>query len=222
MKSRTFSQRQIRYLRERAQEQYENMRGSRLYRNVDFLLYMLVIVMSALAIRSFIAEPIRVDGDSMVPTLLHNEDMIVEKVSLWVSRPQRGEIVICYYPGYTESCVKRVIGLPGETVSIVNGAIYIDGAALDESDYWQGEIIGDMEPLSVPARAVFVVGDNRNGSKDSRNPSVGCIPYAKVEGRVLGVIWPFARYRLFTMAEPARGALSAAADFAISEATRYA
>lgn len=203
MKGRTFSRSQIRYLRERAQEQYENMRGSRLYRNVDFLFYVLVIVMAALSIRAFIAEPIRVDGDSMIPTLIHNEDMLVEKVSFWVEPPRRGEIVICYYPGYTESCVKRVIGLPGETVSISNGRIYVDGAAIDESDFWQGEIIGDMDPVTVPNRAIFVVGDNRNGSKDSRNPSVGCIPYAKIDGRVLGVVWPFDRYRMFDIARHA-------------------
>jgi len=185
-------------LRERAQEQYENMRGSRFYRNVDFLFYIVVVVLAALTIRAFIAEPIRVDGDSMVPTLITDEDMLVEKVSFWVHEPERGEIVICYYPGYTDSCVKRVIGLPGETVSISEGQIYIDGVALDESEYWQGEILGDMDSVSVGAREVFVVGDNRNGSKDSRNPSVGCIPYGKIEGRVIGVIWPFSRFRMFT------------------------
>jgi signal peptidase I len=110
----------------------------------------------------------------------------------------RGDIVICFYPGYTESCVKRVIGLPGETVSISGGDIYIDGELLDESDYWQGEIIGDMEPVTVGNREVFVVGDNRNGSKDSRNPSVGCVPYSKVVGRVIAVVWPVSEYETFS------------------------
>ena len=197
MKRRTFTPRQIRYLRERAEEQYENMRGSRSFRNVEFLLYIVIVVLTALAIRSFIAEPIRVDGDSMVPTLTNNEDMLVEKVSYWFSGPMRGDIVICYYPGYTESCVKRVIGLPGETVSIDSGEIYIDGILLDEGSYWQGDIIGGMEDVTVGEREVFVVGDNRNGSKDSRNPSVGCIPYSKVVGRVIAVVWPFSEYETF-------------------------
>lgn len=197
MKRRTFTPSQIRYLRERAEEQYENMRGSRAFRNAEFLLYIVIVVLMALAIRSFIAEPIRVDGDSMVPTLTTNEDMLVEKVSYWLTDPMRGDIVICYYPGYTESCVKRVIGLPGETVTVSDGKIYIDGAALDESEYWQGEIIGDMDSVTVGEREVFVVGDNRNGSKDSRNSSVGCIPYAKIVGRVIAVVWPFSEYETF-------------------------
>lgn len=195
MKRRTFTPDQIKYLRDRAEEQYENMRGSRAYRNAEFFIYILIVVLTALSIRSFLAEPIRVDGDSMIPTLINNEDMLVEKVSYWFQDPARGDMVICFYPGYTESCVKRVIGLPGETVSISEGQIYINGTALDESDYWTGEIIGDMDPVTVGAREVFVVGDNRNGSKDSRNPSVGCIPYAKVVGRVIAVVWPFSTFR---------------------------
>ena len=197
MKRRTFTPDQIRYLRDRAEEQYENMRGSRAYRNVEFFIYILIVVLTALSIRSFLAEPIRVDGDSMIPTLINNEDMLVEKVGYWFNDPIRGDMVICYYPGYTESCVKRVIGLPGETVSITGGLIYINGVALDESDYWSGEIVGDMDPVTVGAREVFVVGDNRNGSKDSRNPAVGCIPYAKVVGRVIAVVWPFDSFRTF-------------------------
>ncbi|MEN6339107.1 MAG: signal peptidase I [Clostridiaceae bacterium] len=197
MKRRTFTPDQIKYLRDRAEEQYENMRGSRAYRNVEFFIYILIVVLTALSIRSFLAEPIRVDGDSMIPTLINNEDMLVEKVGYWFSDPSRGDMVICYYPGYTESCVKRVIGLPGETVSITGGLIYINGVALDESDYWNGEIVGDMDPVTVGAREVFVVGDNRNGSKDSRNPAVGCIPYAKVVGRVIAVVWPFDVFRTF-------------------------
>ena len=198
MKRRTFTQSQIRYLRDHAEDQYENMRGSRSFRNVEFLLYIVAVVLVALTIRSFIAEPIRVDGDSMVPTLVHNEDMFVEKMSYWFSDPLRGDIVICFYPGYTESCVKRVIGLAGETVSVVDGAIYINGKQLDESAYWNGEIIGDMEPVTVGQREVFVVGDNRNGSKDSRNPSVGCIPYAKLVGRVVAVVYPFDEAETFS------------------------
>ena len=191
LKRKTFTPSQIRYLRERAEEQYESMRGTRTYRNAEFLLYIVVVVLIALTIRAFIAEPTRVDGDSMIPTLVHNEDMLVEKMTYWFSDPLRGDIVICFYPGYTESCVKRVIGLPGDTVEVREGVFYINGKALDEHAYWNDTIIGDMAPVTVGARHVFVVGDNRNGSKDSRNPSVGSIPYAKVVGRVVAVVYPF-------------------------------
>ena len=198
MKRRTFTRSQIRYLRERAEEQYESMRGTRVYRNVEFLLYIVFVVLIALTIRSFIAEPIRVDGDSMVPTLVHNEDMLVEKMTYWFNDPLRGDIVICFYPGYTESCVKRVIGLPGETVAVQDGMITINGTPLDESAYWKDEIVGDMDPVTVGTREIFVVGDNRNGSKDSRNPSVGCIPYAKIVGHVVAVVYPFDEFETFS------------------------
>lgn len=197
MKRRSFTPNQIRYLRERAEEQYENMRGSRAYRNVEFFVYILIVVLTALTIRAFIAEPIRVDGESMIPTLINNEDMLVEKVGYWFTDPQRGDMIICFYPGYTESCVKRVIGLPGETVSVADGVIYINGTAIDESAYWSGEINGEVAPVTVGARQVFVIGDNRNGSNDSRNPGVGCIPYGKVVGRVVAVVWPFNVFRTF-------------------------
>lgn len=102
-----------------------------------FIVSLIIVITLALSIRLFITEPTLVDGESMYPTLLNGERMLVEKVSLWFSEPQRGDIVICYYPGYTVSCVKRVIGLPGETVSIENGIIYINGKELEESAYWK-------------------------------------------------------------------------------------
>jgi signal peptidase I len=76
-------------------------------------------------------------------------------------------------------------------VEVREGVFYINGNALDESAYWNDSIVGDVAPVTVGAKQVFVVGDNRNGSKDSRNPSVGCIPYAKVVGRVVAVVYPF-------------------------------
>lgn len=194
MKKR-FTPRELRRLRIEAEQQYESIHGARFYRNVDFLLYIVVVIMAALVIRAFFVEPIRVDGDSMLPTLIDGEHMVVEKLSYWTRGPARGEIVICYYPGYTESCVKRVIGLPGDTVAVRNGSFYINGNALNESIYWSGDIIGDMEPVTVGEKEVFVVGDNRNGSKDSRAPSVGCIPYSKVVGRVTAVIWPLDEFK---------------------------
>ena len=182
-------------MRAYADDRYERMKGAKFYQRLDFALYILMVLVIALGVRAFLFEPVRVDGDSMIPTLVHNEDMLVEKMTYWFSDPQRGDIVICFYPGYTESCVKRVIGLPGETVAVKDGVITINGEPIDESPYWKGEIIGDVDPVTVGAREVFVVGDNRNGSKDSRNASVGCIPFHKVVGRVRAVIWPLAQWR---------------------------
>lgn len=166
------------------------MKGGRFWRNVDFLMYIAVVILVALGVRMFLAEPISVDGDSMIPTLIDGEHMFVEKVSYWFSEPARGDIIICYYPGYTESCVKRVVGLPGERIRVEQGQVYINDKLLNETDYWSGEIWSDYEEITVAPDSVFVLGDNRNGSKDSRADSVGCIPYKKIVGKVRAVIWP--------------------------------
>ena len=192
----SFTKKQLRLLEEDVREQYEGMEGSRFYRNVDFIVYLIAVALIAMTIRTFLAEPVRVDGRSMYPNLQDREIMLVEKVSYMFSEPRRGDIVICYYPGYTDSCVKRVIGLPGETVTILNGKIYIDGELLDESAYWNDLILYENNSFTVEEDSIFVMGDNRNASKDSRNKSVGSIPYERVLGRVRCVFWPFTGARV--------------------------
>ena len=190
MKKRTFTKKEWKALTAAAEEQQDKMRGGRLWRNLDFLVFILLTMLIAFGVRNFLFEPIRVDGDSMAPTLLDSEMMFVEKVSYWFAPPERGQVVICRYPGYTENCVKRVIGLPSERLRITDGTVYINDAPLNESDYWRDEIYSDMAELTVPAETVFVMGDNRNYSKDSRAHDVGPIPYAKIIGRVRFVTWP--------------------------------
>ena len=163
----------------------------------DFALWLVLVLIAAFAVRLFLFEPVRVSGDSMYDTLVHNERMFVEKVSYWFTRPQRGEIVICYYPNHTTTCVKRVIGVPGDRIAIAGGAVYLNGEKLDESAYWDGYIWGDMAEIVVPKDCIFVIGDNRNDSSDSRNPLVGPIPYSRVVGRVRSVIWPISQARTF-------------------------
>lgn len=168
--------------------------------NIDFFLWLAVFVALALAVRMFVFEPVLVDGDSMYPTLLHGERMFVEKVSYLIEPPGRGDILICRYPNYRENCVKRVIGLPGEVVSVSGGVVYVNGEPLEESAYWRGDAGGtllrqDMAPVTVPENNVFVMGDNRNYSDDSRDPYVGPIPYARVIGKVHSVIWPLGEIR---------------------------
>ena len=126
----------------------------------------------------------------MYPTLVNAEDMFVEKLTYTVSQPKRGDIIIiCRYPGRPENIVKRVIGLPGETISIVDGCVYINGEQLDESAYWNDSILGDMAPVTIPEGSIFVMGDNRNESADSR--MVGPLPFCKIFGKVQAVVFPF-------------------------------
>ena len=179
--------------------------------NLDFFMWLAVFVALALAIRLFIFEPVQVGGDSMYPSLLDGERMFVEKVSYLIEPPERGDVIICRYPAYAENCVKRVIGLPGETVSVSGGIVYVNGEPLEESAYWQGDSFGrdirvDMEPVTVPEKSVFVMGDNRNFSTDSREASIGPIPYAQVIGKVHSVIFPLGEVRsVYTGVSPMAG-----------------
>lgn len=188
-------------LNEYVRDQYENLKGARFYKNADFLVYLIVVITVALAIRTFLFEPVRVSGHSMIPTLQDKDTMFVEKISYMLHEPERGDIIICYYPGYEESCVKRVIGLPGEKVTILSGKVYIEGKELDESEYWQDDILSWDQMFVVEEDSVFVMGDNRNGSKDSRNSSVGSIPYSKILGKVRSVLWPISSIRTFSKIE---------------------
>ena len=197
MEKQAFTGKETKKLNEYAREQYEKMNGARFYRNADFILFLLTYAIIAIAIRTFLFEPVRVDGVSMLPTLQDGETMFVEKVSYMSGEPERGDIVICFYPGYKESCVKRVIGLPGETVTILSGKIWIDDEPLDEGEYWGDVILSWDMQFKVEEGSVFVMGDNRNASKDSRNSSVGSIPYEKILGKVRAVIWPIRDFRTF-------------------------
>lgn len=162
--------------------------------NSDFIIYLLTLMAVAIFIRTFIFEPVQCIGISMYPTLVGGEGMFTEKLTYTVSAPQRDDIIICRYPYHTEKCVKRVIAVPGDRISIYDGAIYLNGQKLDESAYWDGYIEdSDMPEVTVPERSLFVVGDNRNYSGDSRH--VGFIPYCQVKGKVRAVMTPFSQAR---------------------------
>lgn len=162
--------------------------------NSDFIIYLLTLMAVAIFIRTFIFEPVQCIGISMYPTLVGGEGMFTEKLTYTVSAPQRDDIIICRYPYHTEKCVKRVIAVPGDRISISDGAIYLNGEKLDESAYWSGYIENsEMPEVTVPERSLFVVGDNRNNSGDSRH--VGFIPYWQVKGKVRAVMTPFSQAR---------------------------
>lgn len=162
--------------------------------NSDFIIYLLTLMAVAIFIRTFIFEPVQCIGISMYPTLVGGEGMFTEKLTYTVSAPQRDDIIICRYPYHTEKCVKRVIAVPGDRISISDGAIYLNGEKLDESAYWDGYIEdSEMPEVTVPERSLFVVGDNRNHSGDSRH--VGFIPYWQVKGKVRAVMTPFSQAR---------------------------
>ena len=140
----------------------------------DFLPYLIILVVVIL-FRTFIATPIKVDGMSMYPTLEGNEIMILNKLG----KIQRYNIVVVKEE--KEDLIKRVIGLPNETIEIVEGNIYINGKKIEEN-YGKGET-SDYPKTKLKSDEYFVLGDNRNDSDDSRFPEVGVIKKNRIIGK---------------------------------------
>lgn len=155
------------------------------YEVLETVLPALVIV---LVINAFLAQATRVEGQSMEPNLHDNQRLIIEKITYRFRSPQRGDIVILRLPNRnSDPLIKRVVGLPGETVEIANGQVLIDGKVLDEP-YLNQYTYQGMPPRVVPPDEVFVLGDNRGFSNDSR--AFGFVPYADIIGRAWFRYWP--------------------------------
>lgn len=164
---------------------------------LGWILAIALAVAAAFLIRAFLFEFIVVDGPSMNPTLETGERLGVEKVSRYAGLPERGDIVIVHYPNRTENFVKRVIGLPGETVEVVDSTVYIDGVPLEEN-YTNVLPYADYGPTVVPEGHVFVMGDNRSNSTDSRAIQVGTIPQDAIVGHAMFVAWPLDRIQMIS------------------------
>jgi len=159
---------------------------------------MVFVVAAALAfvVRTFIFEPVRVDGASMMYTLSDSDFMVATKFDYLFGDPERFDIVICNYPNTSDGMyrVKRVIGLPGETVELSAGNLFINGQLVEQNfDMTPNETY--YGPITVPEGHYFVLGDNRNNSKDSRAATVGCLPRDMIEGHVRAVVFPFSSMR---------------------------
>ncbi len=166
---------------------------------VEWVITIVVAVALAFAIRAFWFEPVRVEGSSMLNTLQNGEFMIATKWHYLTGDPARFDVVICKYPGRKETFVKRIIGLPGETVEIRKGELYIDGElveqpfakAADTHDFPSGAYL--YPEGKVPEGSYFVMGDNRDHSNDSR--SIGPLTRDMIRGHVRYVVFPFANMR---------------------------
>jgi len=148
-------------------------------------------VIIALIINLFLAQATRVYGQSMEPNLHTNQRLVVEKISYnawWHIRgPERGDVVVLRIDENSEMLIKRVVGLPGDRVEIRGGQVFINGVHLNEP-YLTQPTYGDYGPVDVPPLHVFVLGDNRGFSNDSR--AFGTIPIDQVIGRALFSYWP--------------------------------
>lgn len=159
-----------------------------------------IALILALIIRIFIAEPRYIPSDSMVPTLIQGDRLVVEKVSynFHLHPLTRGDIVVFQPPfklqvlGYkkNQAFIKRAIAIPGETVAVEDGIVYINNQPLTE-EYIADAPGYNLNPLTVPPGQLFVMGDNRNNSNDSH--IWGFLPQENIIGRAVFRFWPLAR-----------------------------
>ena len=158
----------------------------------EWIMVFVVAAAMAFVVRTFIFEPVRVDGASMMNTLVNNDFMIATKFDYLTGDPERFDIVICNYPNTDDGKyrVKRVIGLPGETVQLSGGNLLVNGEPVEQPfDMTPNET--NYGPITVPEGHYFLLGDNRNNSKDSRSAMVGCLPRSMIKGHVRAVVFPF-------------------------------
>lgn len=160
-----------------------------------WILYILIIIGLTYLIITFVGQRTRVSGSSMETTLHNGDNLIVDKLSYRFRDPKRYDIIVFPYK-YEENTyyIKRIIGMPGETLQIKDGYVYIDGEQLT-SDIYGNELIKDPQtaedPVTLGEDEYFVMGDNRNHSMDSRDPSVGVLKKSDLMGRAWVRIYPF-------------------------------
>lgn len=151
-----------------------------------------IAVVLALIIKFFLFEFVLVDGNSMFPTLHDGDRLIVNKLEYRLNDPKVQDIIILEYN--TEivhvEFVKRIIGMPGDTIAIRDSIVYINGIPLEE-DYINTEAYPDYPEVTVPEGSYFVLGDNRNNSKDSRYEDVGFVKKDEIVGKVAYRVYPF-------------------------------
>ena len=164
---------------------------------LSWIIYIVIVVILSLGIITFVGQRTKVSGHSMETTLSDGDNLIVDKISYRFRDPERFEIIVFPFQ-YEEHTyyIKRIIGLPGETVQVIDGYVYINGEMLDES--YGLEVMDDpgiaAEPITLGEDEYFVLGDNRNHSSDSRDPSVGVLHRDDIMGRAWIRIWPFDKF----------------------------
>jgi signal peptidase I len=146
-----------------------------------------VLAAAVVLLAVYVVEPVTIGSDSMAPTLVAGQRVVLDKLTLHLRDPKRGDLVAFHAPGNGTLTLKRVVGLPGDTVAIRDGVLYVNGSAPPEPYVRHADVDSVYYgPTQVPAATVFVLGDNRGNSIDSR--AFGPVAQSHLVGRVL---WRF-------------------------------
>ncbi len=167
--------------------------------SLHMLFYIILVFLSTFLILHFVGQRTQVLGRSMENALSNQDNLIVDKLSYHFMKPHRFDIVVFPVDDTKDVFyIKRIIGLPGETVQIIGGKVYINNKLLNEH-YGKEEISLDREgiavkPIILGDKEYFVLGDNRNHSMDSRDPEVGNISKSAIIGKAWIRVWPLNRF----------------------------
>jgi signal peptidase I len=163
---------------------------------VEWVVIIAVALIGAFLIRAFVVQTFYIPSESMVPTLQKQDRVLVNKLSYRMHAVHRGDIVVFEHsPGFDptiKDLIKRVIGLPGETVQGMDGHVFVDGHQLNEPYLPAGVVTTNFAAKVIPPNSYWVMGDNRTNSSDSR--VFGPITKSQIVGRAFVLIWPLNRF----------------------------
>ncbi|MBR3036163.1 MAG: signal peptidase I [Lachnospiraceae bacterium] len=166
---------------------------------LENVLYFGAVIIAALLFVRFIAVRSIVEGSSMSPFVEDKNNLIVQKVSYYFHDPKRFDVIVFELKDQPNiHYIKRVIGLPGETVQIIDGLVYINGEKLEGDTYCSEPIRNPYmaeHPITLQENEFFVMGDNRNNSKDSRAVDVGPVKRSQIIGKALFRFWPLTQMK---------------------------
>lgn len=158
---------------------------------IELLKSIAIAIVATFIIITFVFQTVSVDGLSMQPTLQNKDRLILEKVTYYFRKPKPGDVVVIKYPSdISQKFIKRVVAVGGDKVKIENNKLFINGVAKDE-DYINEKTMADFPEKEVPQGTIFVLGDNRNHSEDSRFADVGFVKLNLVVGKASFRIFPF-------------------------------
>lgn len=175
---------------------------------VNFLQFIVILAFIGIAIYTFVATPNQVSGRSMLPNFLDNDLLLTNRMAQWFDGTplgsalglnyNRGDVIVLTTPELPDEAyiIKRIIGLPGDTIGVRDGSVFLNGELLNESRYLpperrteSGNFLQEGDTLTVPAGQYAILGDNRPESLDSRNLPIGFIDKSQIVGRVILRFW---------------------------------